>query len=60
MGIISPAALESLSDANLATAPSAADKLGGILGARVERLVEVTATSGLGFADAIDFWTALS
>ena len=53
-------ALEALNGADLMSASPSADTIGGLLKPRVERLVEMTSGSGLGFADALDFWSALS
>jgi hypothetical protein len=52
--------LNALSTADLAEAAVGSDALGGLLKPRVERLSELASTSGLGFADALDFWSALS
>lgn len=53
-------AMEALDAADLAPAPTSEDVFGGILGPRIERLKEMTSSSGLGFADSLDFWSALS
>jgi hypothetical protein len=52
-------ALEELSKSDLAAGATDGDSLGGLLGSRVARLLAVV-TSGLGIAESIDFWTALS
>jgi len=52
-------ALRALNELDTMPAAASSDEIGGLLAPRVERLVKL-ATSGIGFADSIDFWTALS
>lgn len=52
-------ALQALTESGLMAAPASTDEIGGVLGTRAERLLEMT-TTGLGFAEAVDFWSALS
>ena len=54
------AALEALGKADLTAGPPDASSIGGILKARVARLHEIVTASGLGIAESVDYWTALS
>lgn len=52
--------LKALNETDLTQPASSNDSVGGVLLPRVERLLDMTTGLGLGFADALDFWSALS
>ena len=54
------AALDALGKTELTASPTDASSLGGLLKARVARLHEIVTASGLGIAESVDYWTALS
>ena len=54
------AALEALIEGELVPEAKSAQALGGNLQPRVVRLNEIVKASGFGFAEAVDFWSALS